>query len=141
MVEGIRGVVVAKALAKIMCRLVPNQNARDVLEAMQQHVASHAPPHTKFTLTAVASHGRLLTQPYFNPKDAPGNVAAAKVCSPLEAASWPILVTQLTLDILMYRPEACSSQAILLRAQVDCSRPISGSISPPCMHASDGNET
>ncbi len=69
----------SKAFAKIMCRLVPDQNASVVLEAMQRHVASHAPPHTNFTLTAVASHGRLLTQPYFIPKDAPGNVAAAKV--------------------------------------------------------------
>ncbi|CAL5228082.1 g11150 [Coccomyxa viridis] len=81
--NGTRGVVISKAFAKIMCRLVPDQNASVVLESMQQHVASHAPPHTNFTLTAVASHGRLLTEPYFIPKDAPGNIAAAKVLEEL----------------------------------------------------------
>ncbi len=88
--NGTRGVVISKAFAKIMCRLVPDQNASVVLESMQQHVASHAPPHTNFTLTAVASHGRLLTEPYFIPKDAPGNIAAAKVMSAL----WSCLVAK-----------------------------------------------
>ena len=89
--EGTRSVVVSKAFAKIMCRLVPDQNASLVLEAMHRHVASHAPPHTNFTLTAVASHGRLLTEPYFIPKDAPGNRAAAKVIDTL----WSRLVTKI----------------------------------------------
>lgn len=88
--NGTRGVVVSKAFAKIMCRLIPDQNASAVLEAMHQHVASHAPPHTKFTVTAVASHGRLLTEPYFIPKDAPGNAAAAKVIN----TSWTCLLTK-----------------------------------------------
>ena len=84
--NGTRGVVVSKAFAKVMCRLVPDQNASSVLEALHRHVASHAPPHTNFTLTAVASHGRVLTEPYFIPKDAPGNRAAAKV---IPVSSWP----------------------------------------------------
>ena len=86
-VNGTRGVVVSRAFAKMMCRLVPDQNASAVLEAMHRHVAAHAPPHTNFTLTAVASHGRLLTEPYFIPKDALGNIAAAKVI--FSAWRWP----------------------------------------------------
>lgn len=81
--KGTRGVVVAKASAKIMCRLVPHQNASEVLQALRQHVMSHAPPHTEFSLSAVTSHGRVFTEPYFIPKDALGNRAAAKVRSSL----------------------------------------------------------
>ena len=76
---GVRSVVVSKAFAKLMCRLVPNQKAKAVLEAMQQHVAAHAPAHTNFSLTVVQSNGRFMTEPYYIPKDAPGNRAAAKV--------------------------------------------------------------
>ena len=77
--EGTRGVVVAQALAKLMCRLAPGQSGAAVSKAIEAHVKAHAPAHTNFTLTAVASNGRLLTEPYSISKDAPGNKAAAKV--------------------------------------------------------------
>jgi acetylornithine deacetylase/succinyl-diaminopimelate desuccinylase-like protein len=77
--EGMRGVVPSKAKAKVMCRLVADQNATAVLEAFQRHVSMHAPSHAHFNFRAAAQQGRLVTEPYRMPKDSLGNRAAAKV--------------------------------------------------------------
>lgn len=76
--EGMRGVVPSKAKAKVMCRLVADQNATAVLEALQRHVSMHAPSHAHINFRAAAQQGRLVTEPYRMPKDSLGNRAAAK---------------------------------------------------------------
>ena len=86
--EGVLSVVVSKAFAKVLCRLVPDQKATAVLKDMQQHVAAYAPAHTNFSLTAVDFNGRFMTEPYYISKDAPGNRAAAKVEFRLDVLAW-----------------------------------------------------
>ncbi len=77
--EGMRGLVTSKASAKVMCRLVADQNATAVLEAFKRHMTKHVPPYAHISFRAVAQQGRLVTEPYRMPKDSLGNRAAAKV--------------------------------------------------------------
>lgn len=53
--EGAKTVLPAKAMAKVSCRLVPDQDPRDIERLMAAHVAKVAPPGVKATVTAL--HG------------------------------------------------------------------------------------
>ncbi|CAL8463240.1 g2774 [Coccomyxa elongata] len=77
--EGTRGVVTSKAKAKVMCRLVADQNATAVLESLERHISAHTPRHARISFRPIAAQGRLVTEPYRMPKDTLGNRAAAKV--------------------------------------------------------------
>ncbi len=45
--EGPKTIVPAKAMAKISCRLVPNQNPEKLLDALREHLQSQVPPGLK----------------------------------------------------------------------------------------------
>ena len=53
--EGAKTVLPAKAMAKVSCRLVPDQDPREIERLMAAHVAKVAPPGVKATVTAL--HG------------------------------------------------------------------------------------
>lgn len=53
--EGAKTVLPAKAMAKVSCRLVPNQDPREIEKLMAAHVAKVAPRGVKATVTAL--HG------------------------------------------------------------------------------------
>ena len=53
--EGAKTVLPSKAMAKVSCRLVPDQDPRDIEKLMKAHVAKVAPPGVKATVTAL--HG------------------------------------------------------------------------------------
>ncbi|CAL5219932.1 g1864 [Coccomyxa viridis] len=72
---GIKTIVPSKATAKISCRLVPDQDPVEVLEALRAHTKSHAPPQTRLTFRKLPFHA----QPYLMPRDTVANRAATKV--------------------------------------------------------------
>ncbi|MGK2962998.1 MAG: dipeptidase [Gemmatimonadaceae bacterium] len=49
--EGAKTVLPAKAMAKVSCRLVPDQDPRDIVRLMQAHVDRVTPPGVKVTVT------------------------------------------------------------------------------------------
>ncbi len=53
---GQKTVIPSEAHAKITCRLVPDQNPRDVIASVTRHLESHVPPGTSLTIRADA-HG------------------------------------------------------------------------------------
>jgi acetylornithine deacetylase/succinyl-diaminopimelate desuccinylase-like protein len=53
--EGAKTVLPAKAMAKVSCRLVPDQDPREIEKLMKAHVASVTPPGVKVTVNAL--HG------------------------------------------------------------------------------------
>ena len=53
--EGAKTVLPAKAMAKVSCRLVPDQDPREIEKLMTAHVTSVAPPGVKATVKAL--HG------------------------------------------------------------------------------------
>lgn len=53
--QGAKTVLPSKAMAKVSCRLVPDQDPRDIEKLMKAHVASVTPPGVKATVTAL--HG------------------------------------------------------------------------------------
>jgi acetylornithine deacetylase/succinyl-diaminopimelate desuccinylase-like protein len=53
--EGAKTVLPAKAMAKVSCRLVPDQDHKEIEKLMTAHVAKVAPPGVKATVTAL--HG------------------------------------------------------------------------------------
>lgn len=53
--EGAKTVLPAKAMAKVSCRLVPDQDHKEIEKLMAAHVAKVAPPGVKATVTAL--HG------------------------------------------------------------------------------------
>ena len=53
--EGAKTVLPAKAMAKVSCRLVPDQDPKEIIKVMTAHVARHAPPGV--TATVKYLHG------------------------------------------------------------------------------------
>ncbi|MFN8574070.1 MAG: dipeptidase [Gemmatimonadaceae bacterium] len=53
--EGAKTVLPSKAMAKVSCRLVPDQTPEEIEERMRAHVARVAPPEVRVTVTAL--HG------------------------------------------------------------------------------------
>jgi acetylornithine deacetylase/succinyl-diaminopimelate desuccinylase-like protein len=64
--EGAKTVLPAKAMAKVSCRLVPDQNPKEIEKLMAAHVASVAPPGVKVTVNHL--HGG---QPWHADLDGP----------------------------------------------------------------------
>ena len=64
--EGSKTVIPCEAHAKITCRLVPNQDPQEILDLIENHLATHTPPGAKVTL--VRQDGG---KPYLAPYDHP----------------------------------------------------------------------
>ncbi len=72
---GTKTVIPSVAHAKITCRLVADQDPNGVLEALQDHIATHTPAGAQVTVTPSKS----MAQAYLMPSDHPGNIAARDV--------------------------------------------------------------
>lgn len=72
---GVKTVLPNEAHAKITCRLVADQDPKQIVQAITAHVAQNTPPGVTITVTPEASSAN----PYLMPADHPGNEAAAKV--------------------------------------------------------------
>ncbi len=69
--DGAKTVIAAEAMAKVSCRLVPDQDPRDVLAKLEAHLAAHAPDGVDVTVTVEG-----LGHPAMTPLDAPSVRAA-----------------------------------------------------------------
>ncbi len=76
---GVKTVIPAQAHAKITCRLTANQVPERIVDRIQAHVRTHAPPGVTVTVTPQASRA----DPYLMPSDHPGNRAAHQVLAEL----------------------------------------------------------
>lgn len=72
---GVKTVLPNEAHAKITCRLVADQDPKQIVQAITAHVAQNTPPGVTITVTPEASSAN----PYLMPANHPGNEAAAKV--------------------------------------------------------------
>ncbi|NLG27449.1 MAG: dipeptidase [Chloroflexi bacterium] len=70
---GGKTIVPSWAVAKITCRLVPNQDPQAVVDAVRAHVLAHTPPGVRVTV-----YGGGGAKPYEIPADHWGNLAAAR---------------------------------------------------------------
>ncbi|GIL88968.1 hypothetical protein Vretifemale_16870, partial [Volvox reticuliferus] len=73
--EGIKTVIPRSAMAKISCRLVPRQTPQDILEKVARHIVMNCPPYARCNVTALGGGAF----PFANPRNSPGNAAAAVV--------------------------------------------------------------
>ena len=73
--DGVKAVLPSEAHAKITCRLVADQTPEQVMDAIEQHIASHTPPGVSATVRRLSSHA----YPYSMAGDHPGNRAAHDV--------------------------------------------------------------
>lgn len=73
--EGVKTVLPNEAHAKITCRLVADQDPRQVIQAITHHVQKHTPAGARVTVTPEQS----MANAYLMPNDHPGNVAASAV--------------------------------------------------------------
>ena len=73
--EGVKTVIPSTAHAKISCRLVANQDPAAIIDRITEHVARHALPGVRVTVTPYES----IATPYLMPDDHPGNQAAREV--------------------------------------------------------------
>ncbi len=72
---GIKTVLPNEAHAKLTCRLVPDQDPREIVRLLTAHVERHRPPGVKVTVTRPPGN----SWPYLMPADHPGNRAAHAV--------------------------------------------------------------
>lgn len=72
---GTKTVIPSTAHAKITCRLVADQDPNAVLDAIQDHIATHTPAGVRVRVTPSKS----MAQAYLMPSDHPGNLAARDV--------------------------------------------------------------
>lgn len=77
--DGVKAVLPSEAHAKITCRLVANQTPEHVMDAIEQHIASHTPAGVSATVRRLSSHA----YPYLMMSDHPGNRAAHDVLKEL----------------------------------------------------------
>ena len=73
--DGVKAVLPSEAHAKITCRLVADQTPEHVMDAIEQHVASHTPVGVSAKVRPLSSHA----YPYLMMSDHPGNRAAHDV--------------------------------------------------------------
>lgn len=71
--EGAKTVLPAKSMAKISCRLVPDQDPDEIAQLLEQHIQSLCHPSMKCTVQNM--HG---AQPWITPPDHPALEAAAR---------------------------------------------------------------
>ena len=77
--EGTKTVIPSEAHAKITCRLVPDQDPAQIMEAIRQHVARHTPPGVTIAVSSADEGSRA----YLVPTDHPGLRIAGEVLSAL----------------------------------------------------------
>jgi acetylornithine deacetylase/succinyl-diaminopimelate desuccinylase-like protein len=77
--EGVKTVLPKEAHAKITCRLVPDQDPVRILDLIEKHVETHAPPGVRVKFTRRPSMG----YPYLMPMEHPGNESARGVLAEL----------------------------------------------------------
>ncbi len=77
--EGIKTVLPNEAHAKISCRLVADQDPKDILERLKAHIKEHTPPGVSISLELDES----TADPYLMPADHPGNKVASDVLEQL----------------------------------------------------------
>jgi len=73
--DGVKAVLPSEAHAKITCRLVADQTPEQVVDAIEQHIATHTPAGVSATVRRLSSHA----YPYSMACDHPGNRAAHDV--------------------------------------------------------------
>ena len=69
--DGAKTVIAAEGMAKVSCRLVPDQDPRDVLAKLEAHLVAHAPAGVEVSVTAEG-----LGESAMTPLDAPSVKAA-----------------------------------------------------------------
>lgn len=77
--EGIKTVLPNKAHAKLSCRLVADQDPKDILECLKRHIQEHTPPGVNIHLEIEES----TANPYLLPADHPGNQIASDILQEL----------------------------------------------------------
>ena len=77
--EGLKTVLPSEAHAKITCRLVIDQDPKEIVDLIAAHVKRHAPPGVKVTVRPFGLGAR----PYLIPADHPGNRVAGAVLEEL----------------------------------------------------------
>jgi len=77
--EGVKTVLPNEAHAKITCRLVADQDPKEIVELIKAHVHKHVLPGVTVSVTQEESGSK----PYLMPADHPGNKAAEKVLEQL----------------------------------------------------------
>jgi acetylornithine deacetylase/succinyl-diaminopimelate desuccinylase-like protein len=77
--DGSKTVIPSEAHAKITCRLVADQEPRQVLAAIKAHIEAHTPPGVQVRVESERSG----SQPYLMAADHPGNIIAAEVMTEL----------------------------------------------------------
>jgi acetylornithine deacetylase/succinyl-diaminopimelate desuccinylase-like protein len=75
--DGVKTIVPSSAHAKITCRLVANQEPKDIVELIQAHVNKNIPPGVDAALYVPGLEAR----PFTSSMHAPGNLIAANVLS------------------------------------------------------------
>ncbi len=73
--EGNKSVLPGRADAKITCRLVPDQDPKEIIDLVAAHVAEHTPPGVRVTVSRLPGEGR----PYRIDPGHPALGAAASV--------------------------------------------------------------
>lgn len=81
--EGIKTVLPNEAHAKISCRLVANQDPKDIIELLQNHIAAHTPAGVRVSIEVDESSA----DPYLMPAKHPANKAASTVLEKLYGRS------------------------------------------------------
>ncbi|MCA9836727.1 MAG: dipeptidase [Trueperaceae bacterium] len=77
--EGIKTVLPNEAHAKISCRLVADQDPKDILECLKAHIKEHSPAGVSISLEVEES----TANPYLMPAEHPGNKVAGKILEQL----------------------------------------------------------
>ena len=73
--EGVKTVLPSKAMAKISCRLVPDQDPHKINDLIEAHIKKHCPKEVRIKVTKSKSGA----YPYIMESDHPGLVAAGEV--------------------------------------------------------------
>lgn len=76
---GMKTVIPSEAHAKITCRLVADQQPREIIELLRRHVVAHTPPGVTVTVQPMPGE----SDPYLMPADHPANQAAHAVLAQL----------------------------------------------------------
>ncbi|HXE72463.1 MAG TPA: dipeptidase [Candidatus Nitrosotenuis sp.] len=71
--QGAKTVIPHRAMAKVSCRLVPDQDPEEIARLLEEHLRRHTPPWVELSLTVM--HG---ARPWITPLDHPALQAASR---------------------------------------------------------------